>query len=428
MVEGLLRVADQLADLIWAGFLGHRAIAGMGAAQQWTMLGFTARMGMDTSMRALVSRAVGMGDAALASRVVIHAIGITLAYSGLLVLVGAFLTDFLLRLIGISDAVISEGAAYMRVQFIAQAAIGLQTLTAHALSAAGDSMTPMKATLISRLIHIFLSPALVFGLAGLPAVGLAGAALANFIAHVVALGMLARVLLRGTSRLHLSLQGFRFDPVILKQLIKIGLPSSVNGMERSLSQLLILALVAPFGDLMVAAYTLSRRVEMIGQGWMMGLGQASGTIVGQSIGARKPERAKLTLVWGAGLGVALKAVLTGVVLAFPIALLSIFTRDSELQQIGLDWVLIQTVGYIPTGINMVFGQSFQTAGATLFVMLVNLGLLWGMELPLALFLSRGTELGALGVAWAMVIPMLARPFIYIPYFLSERWLRIRVFG
>lgn len=430
MVEGLLRIADQLADLIWAGFLGHRAIAGMGAAQQFTMLGFTARMGMDMSMRAMVSRAIGMGDTPLANRVVIHAIVITLVYSLLLVVGGWVLTDWMLRVIGISDAVILEGAGYMRMQFLAQASIGMQTLAAHSLNAAGDSMTPMKATLVSRVLHLALSPVLVFGVGfiGLPGVGLPGAALANFIAHVVALAMLAWVLIRGTSRLHLTLEGFHFEASIFKQLIKIGAPASINGMERSMSQLLILALVAPFGDLMVAAYALSRRVEMLGQSGMMGLGNSAGTIVGQNLGAGKPERAKQTILWGIGMGLSLKTVLTILIVAFSTMLLGIFTRDEQLIEIGRDWVLIQAVGYIPMGMNMIFGQSFQTAGATLFVMLVNLGLLWGLELPIALVLSRFTDLGALGVAWAMVIPMLVRPFIYVPYYLSGRWMRVRVFS
>ncbi|OGG47117.1 MAG: hypothetical protein A3F84_23715 [Candidatus Handelsmanbacteria bacterium RIFCSPLOWO2_12_FULL_64_10] len=427
ILEGLLRIADQIADLVWAGFLGHRAIAGMGASQQYTGLAFTARMGMDMAMRAMVSRAIGMGDPSLASRVVIHAIAITLAYSGLLVGVGIVLTEQLLRLIGISEAVIAEGAAYMRVQFISQAAIGMQNLTSHALASSGDTLTPLKSTALSRVIHIFLSPALVFGLAGLPAIGLPGAALANFIAHVIALGLLGWVLVRGTSRIKLTLQGFRFDGEILRQILRIGLPASVNGMERSMAQLLILALVAPFGDLMVAAYTLSRRVEMVAQSGSMGLGNATGTIVGQNIGAQRPERAKQTIVWGAGIAIAMKSLFVVPIVLFPVAILSVFTRDAELIEIGRDWVLIQAVGYLPTGVNMVLNQTFQTAGATFFVMLVTLGSLWGIELPLAFALSHWTGLGALGIAWAMIVPMVLRPFIYIPYFLSGRWLHIRVF-
>lgn len=426
-VEGILRVVDQVADLVWAGFLGHRAIAGMGAAQQYAQMGFTARMGIDTSMRAMVSRAIGMGNPALANQVVLHAMGLTLVYSFLLALVGIFLTETLLRLVGISDRVVAEGAVYMQVQFVGQAAIGLQMLTGHSLAASGDTLTPMKAALVSRIIHLLLSPALVFGLAGLPTMGLPGAALANIIAHLLSLLLILWVLFTGASRLHLRLEEFHLDATILKQLIKIGLPASINGVERSMSQILLLAMVAPFGDYAVAAFSITRRVEMFAHMGSQGLGQASGIIVGQSLGAGKPERARQTVIWGAGFATVINTGLMILIFTFPTVFLSLFTREPEFLEVAKTWLLIQAIGYALVGLGMVVAQSFQTAGDTMIVMLVNLGTLWAVEVPLALLLSRATPLGELGIAWAMVAPWIVRPMVFIPYFLWGRWLRVRVF-
>ena len=84
--------------------------------------------------------------------------------------------------------------------------------------------------------------------------------------------------------------------------------------------------------------------------------------------------------------------------------------------------------YLALGIGNVAAQSFQTAGATVVVMLVTLATMWGLEFPLAIVLSRATDLGQLGIAWALVTPMLARPLFFIPYFYSGRWLRVRVFA
>ena len=427
-VEGVLRVVDQIADLIWAGVFGHRAIAGMGVAQQYNQVAFTARMGMDVGMRAMVSRAIGMGDVDLANRVVLQAATLTLGYGVVMILVGIFLTEGLLHLIGVSEGVIELGARYMQVQFVGQAAIGFQNLTGHALAAAGDTMTPMKATLVSRIIHLALSPLLMFGLLGLPELGLPGAAAATIIAHVASLGLLLYVLFRGTSRLHLRLRGYRPDWVLLRQLIKIGTPAAINGMERSLAQLFLLALVTPFGDYAVAAFTLTRRVEMFGHMGSQGFGQAAGILVGQNLGSGQPERAKRTIIWAAGIVLVFNTLLAGLMYAFPELFLSLFSRESEFLEVAKAWLLIQLVGYGAMGLGNVAAQSFQTAGATVVVMLVTLATMWGIEFPLAYFLSRHTELGALGIAWAMVSPMLARPLFFIPYFLSGHWARIRVFA
>ncbi|MSQ24466.1 MAG: MATE family efflux transporter [Chloroflexi bacterium] len=426
-IESILRVVDQVADLIWAGFFGHVAIAGIGAAQQFAQLTFTARMGMDWAMRAMVSRAIGMGNPALANQVVVHAVTISFVYCLVLAFIGIYLTDHLLRLIGVSEAVVEQGATYMRVQFVGQLAIGMQNLAAHSLAAAGDTVTPMKSAVISRFIHVFLSPALVFGLVGLPAIGIAGAALANVIAHVVALTYLSWVLFTGRSRLHLTFRGFRFDPAIIKQLIKIGLPAVVNGMERSLAQLLFLRLVTPFGDIATAAYTITRRTEMFSQLGSQGLGQAAGIIVGQSLGAGKPLRARNTILWACGFGLIFNGILTVLIVLFPDLFMSLFARDPEFLEQARTWLLIQAVGYAFTGLTQVASQSFQGAGDTLIVMIVTLVTMWG-SLPLALFLSQATDLGVLGIAWAMCAPMLVRPLILVPYIFWGRWSTVKIFA
>ncbi|MBM2810270.1 MAG: hypothetical protein HW416_1029 [Chloroflexi bacterium] len=427
-VENVLRVADHVIDLALAGVFGHRFIAGMGVAQQFSQIGFTARMGLDIGMRAMVSRAVGMGDMPLANRVVLQAASLCIVYSAIMALVGLLLTEVLLKLVGVSDSVVAEGAAYMRAIFIGQLPIAFHALTSHALSASGDTLTPMKASILMRAVHIALSPILMFGLLGAPHLGLVGAAFANIISQVIALSILLWVLFSGTSRLKLSLRGYRPDGPILRQILRIGLPASVTGVERSFAQLLLMGLVAPFGDGAVALFALSRRVEMLSHGTSQGLAQASGTIVGQSIGRGKPERARATLLWAGGYAAGANLVLSVLIAAFPIAILSVFTRDPEIQELGRNWITIQTVGYTALGIGMVASSSFQTAGATMYVMFVTLGTMWAIEFPLAFLLSKFTDLGPYGVAWAMVASMLARPIFYVPYFLSGRWLRIRMFA
>jgi putative MATE family efflux protein len=400
----------------------------MGAAQQFSQIGFTARMGLDVGMRAMVSRAIGMGDVALANRVVLQAGFLAALYGIVMALIGVFFTELLLGLLGISEGVIAEGAAYMKVTFVGQAVVAFAVLAAHALSAAGDSLTPMKVSILMRAMHIALSPILMFGLLGAPQLGLPGAAFANVISQGVAAAILIWVLFSGASRLKLTLHGCQPDWSILRQIIRVGLPASVTGMERSFSQLLLMGLIAPFGDAAVALFALSRRIEMFSHGTSQGLAQASGTIVGQSIGRGRPERARATVLWAGAYAVAVNVVLAVLIAVFPVAILSIFTRDEGLLELGVPWLMIQTIGYSAVGIGMVASHSFQTAGATMYVMLVTLGTMWGIELPLAILLSRFTDLGPYGLAWAMVASMLARPILYVPYFLAGRWLRVRLFA
>ena len=136
----------------------------------------TARQGMDTGMRVMVSRAMGTGDTRLAEHVVFQAATIGLVYAALMVLIGVFLTEFLLGLLGVSDAVVAEGAMYMRIHLMGQGVMSFQMLANHALSAAGDTLTPVRAIAFGRVVHLILSPVLIFGLVGMPPMGLAGGA------------------------------------------------------------------------------------------------------------------------------------------------------------------------------------------------------------------------------------------------------------
>jgi Na+-driven multidrug efflux pump len=201
VVEGVLNVVDQMADLFWAGRgFGSRAIAGIGVAQTYTGMAMTGRMGIDTAMRAMVSRAVGAGDVALANHVALQAFTLSGAFSLLMVLVGVFLTEPLLRLLGVSDAVVAQGAMYMRVQFIGQGTTAFRMMAGAALQASGDTLTPMKATAVTRVAHIGLAPLLAFGWLFFPNLGLTGLALANVLAQF--LGVLMNSMPPRLARLH----------------------------------------------------------------------------------------------------------------------------------------------------------------------------------------------------------------------------------
>ena len=427
VIEGVLRVADQLADLIWAGHLGTKSLAGIGVSQQYIQIAFTARSGIDTSQRAMVSRAIGAGNTTLANHVVFQALTLTVFYSIAMLGIGLFLTEPMLRLLGVSQEVTDIAAPYMRLQFAGQGFFAFQGLAGQALAAAGDTLTPMRSTLVTRVTKILLSPLLIFGVFGLPELGLVGAAIATMVGNCAGMVMNLRNLFLGRSRLHLRPSDYRLDARTMWQLLRIGIPASINGMERALAQILLVGLVAPFGDTALAAFTLTRRVEMFANLGGQGLGQASGTIVGQSIGAGRPERAKTTVMWAAGYAVAVTGTFSVIVFIFPHAFLSIFTSDPALLAEATIWLRIQCAGYVVTGLGNILTQSFMTAGDTGFPAFVTLATIWGVQQPVAYVLSRTADLDQYGIAWAVVIALASRLVIYVPYFFSGRWLRIRVF-
>lgn len=425
VVESLLNTADQLLDLLWAGRLGTTSIAGLGVGQTYVQVGMTGRMGLDMAMRAMVARAVGAGDLARANHVALQAFSLSGGFSLLMALVGVFFTEGLLRLVGVPETVVVAGAAYMRVQFVGQGANAFRMMTGAALQASGDAITPMRAATVARVLHVALSPALVFGWSVLPELGLVGVAAANIIAQGMAATLNFHALFSGRSRLHLTLRGYRPDLAVLWQLFRTGLPASVTSAERSIAQLVLIGLVSPYGPTTLAAYALTRRVENLVMMGSRGLGQGSGTIVGQSLGAGKPERARKTVAWALLFVFLINVVTAGFLFLFPTFFIRVFNSDPELLDVAVRWLQIACLGYVFLGLGQVFQQSYNTAGDTLAPMLVTLVSIWGVQQPLAAFLP-GLGLDEYGIAWAVVAAVFVRLVFYFPYYFTDRWLRVRL--
>jgi putative MATE family efflux protein len=425
VVESVVNVTDQLADLVWAGRLGAESVAGLGVAQTYVQVARTGRQGLDTAMRAMVARAIGAGDIARANHVALQAFTLSGGFSLLMVLVGVFLTEPLLRLLSVPESVIAAGADYMRWNFVGTGAVAFRMMSGAALQASGDTLTPMKATMVSRVLHVGLSPAFVFGWWLFPEWGLVGTAVANTIAQGAGVGMNFRALFTGTSRLHLTLAGYKPDFPLLWRLIKTGAPASVTSAERAFAQLVLVGLVAPYGATTLAAFALTRRIEMLSHVGAGGIGQSTGVMVGQNLGAGKADRARKSVLWGLVYVNISTFVACALMFVFPREFLSFFNDDPELLDVAVKWLQIALVGYLVMGMGMVFMQSYNTAGDTLVPMIVTLISIWGIQQPLAIVLPD-LGLDQYGIAWAIVAAMAARLLIYVPYFFSDRWERVRL--
>ena len=423
ITESFLSVVDQLADLIWAGRIGFQAIAGLGVAQTFLMLLMTARMGLDAGMRSMISRAVGARKIAHANHVLLQSLTLTMAYSIVLVVVGMALTEPLIRLLRVGDEVVTQAAGYMRFQLFAMSMMGLQRLTAGALQASGDSFTPLKAASVSRVLHLVLSPFLIFGWWWFPSLDLAGAGAANLIAQTLGAGMNMSALIRGTSRLRLSFSGYYVDYPMIWRILKIGIPASVTGAQRAVSQLIVIFIVAPFGDGALAAFALSRRAENTVNHSSRGMGRAAGALAGQNLGVGQKSRAKQSVVWALAYAGVASLLVGAIFLVIPDRVASFFNSDPDFVAQAATWLQVLAVGYFSMNAVQVFTQAFNTTGDTFAPMVIMLSTMWLVEIPLAFALANLTGLGEFGVPWAIVTGMTVRMVAYGAYFLRGSWLR-----
>jgi len=413
-------------DLIWVGRLGVASIAGVGVASMVAMLIMGANVGIVMGVRAMVARLVGARDTGGANHAATQALVIGIVYGVVMTAAGMALAKPVLELFGLEPLVVREGAIYMRIMFAGMLGFSLRITADSIMQASGDTITPMKITIVTRSIHLLLAPFMIFGWWIFPRLGVAGAATANVTAHSLAMVIGLWVLFTGRSRLRLTLSNFHTDPSIIWRMVKIGIPACIMSIQRSLGYLVLAWLMAPFGTLAVAAHSIAQRIDTLLFLPTWALGTGAGVLVGQNLGAQQPQRAERSTWLATGFVAIVMLVASAVFLLQAEGIVGIFSAESGLVGIGSDFLRIAVAGYLLMGLVVVFQQAISGAGDTFPAMLISLLMVWVIQLPLAFFLPRIGNLGVYGVRWALVIGIVIGAVTYAIYFRMGRWKRKRL--
>jgi putative MATE family efflux protein len=413
-------------DMIWVGKLGSNAIAGVGVAGMVVMLVNSIAMGLFTGMQAIIARSIGANDERSGVHTARQAVLVSVGFAVIMAVIGILFSRSILILLGISGDVVDSGTPYLQILFIGTITISCQMFTSSTMTASGDSITPMKISLFYRLVQITLCPFLVFGWSFFPRMGVPGAALSQVIAQFIGLSLGMWVLISGRSRLKLTFSHFRVDFPLIWRLVKIGIPTSISTVQSSMSQLVLLALVAPFGTAAVAAHTLNQRVEAFLFMPIMGVGMGAGILAAQNLGAHQPQRAEKTGWLAAGV-VEIFTILGAVlVLVWAEHLVRIFNSDPEVVKTASSFLRIATMAYMTMGMVVSFQQCISGVGDTMPPMIISLVISWAIQLPLAYLLSKYTGMGVFGVRWGMAAGMVIGAIAFTIYFKTGRWKRKRV--
>jgi putative MATE family efflux protein len=421
-VSALVEQLGPTIDMIWMGRLGSTAMAGVGVAGLAVMVLVAARQGLNIGIRAILARAVGAKDLLEANRVTQQALIISAFFGLFMAAVGIFFSEAILRLLGVSPAVVKQGASYMRIQLIGSFFMSFAMMARGIMQASGDAVMPMKISLATRTLHVVLSPFLIFGWWIFPRLEVNGAALTNLIAEgILGAGVGWWILFSGRSRLKPTLHQFRPDIGLLWRMIRVGLPSSLTGMERGFAHLFIVWFIAPFGTVALAAHSLIQRIDIVFHMPALGVGQAAGVLAGQNLGAGRADRAAKTGWTAAASYSALMVLMSVMVWFFGENLIRLFNNEPELVRMANTFLRIQIVDYLVFGVVVVLMYCLNGVGDTMVPMLTTFGTIWLIQIPLAHFLPQWTDWGVYGVRWAMVTGIVLRAVIYSIYFKGGWW-------
>ncbi|QRN94016.1 MATE family efflux transporter [Archangium violaceum] len=426
VLEMVMESIFAVVDVFFVSRLGAEAIATVGLTESLLALLYALAMGLSIGAMAMIARRTGEKDPEAAARVAVQAIGLGILVSLPIGVAGVLFAQPLLTLLGGSPWVVEHGFRYTQLMLGSNVIILLLFLINAIFRGAGDASIAMRVLWLSNSINIVLCPCLVLGLGPFPELGVVGAATATTIGRGVGVCYQLYRLFLGKGRVAVRREHLRFEPATMLVMTRLSGSAIFQMLIGTASWTVLVRIVAAAGSAAVAGYTIGMRIILFALLPSWGMSNAAATLVGQNLGARKPERAEQA-VWRAGFYNMVFLGLVGLAfIVFAEPLIGTFTQEPEVRAIAVRCLRIVSAGFIFYAYGMVLTQALNGAGDTTTPTLINLVCFWVVELPLAWLLTGPLGLGPSGTFTSISIAFSLSALLGAWAFRRGRWKSRRV--
>ena len=410
-----------IADIFWVSKLGADAVATVGITESMLALIYAVAIGVSIGATATVARRTGEKDPEGAASAAVQAIGLGIALAIPIGITGALLAPKLLAFMGGSPALVATGWRYTAIMLGGNVVIMLLFLINAIFRGAGDAAIAMRVLWFANILNIVLGPCFIFGLGPFPKLGVTGAALATTIGRGTGVLFQLWTLWRGRGRVVIRRRHLKLDPAVMLRMLRLSSNAMFQVLIGTASWIGLVRIISGFGSAALAGYTIGIRIIVFAILPSWGMANAAATMVGQSLGAGKPDRAERS-VWIAGF---YNMIFLGVVgLTFVIGapfLVSLFTSDPAIVPYGVACLRYVSYGFLFYAYGMVLTQAFNGAGDTWTPTWLNLFVFWLWEIPLAYVLAKVLGWGPRGVFFAITVAFSTLAVASALLFRRGRW-------
>ena len=420
VLEQVMESVFAVVDVFVVAHLGADAVATVGLTESFMTMLYALAIGISIGAGAIVSRRIGEKDregaAHTAAQVLLLGLGLSLVVG----LLGAIYASRLLGMMGAAPGVLAN-ARFTRILLGCNASVVMLFLLNAVLRSTGDAAIAMRVLWLANGINIILAPSLVLGLGPFPKLGIAGAAIGTTIGRGTGAMFALWTLTRPGSRIQLERRHFAVDPELIGRVLRLSGSATFQVFIGMASWIGLTRILATFGSNALAGYTIGIRIVIFALLPTFGLANAAATMVGQALGAGKPERAEQS-VWKAARYAAVFLGLVGVLFVLTARpIIAIFTQDVAVAAYAVAALRTISYGFVFYAYGMVVTQSFNGAGDTRTPTWLNLFVFWMLEIPLAWLLSSVVGMGPQGAFWAMTVAFSVLAVASAVLFRRGRW-------
>jgi len=400
----LFNTLFNVVDTIYAGNIGTNALAGMSLSFPIFFIIIALAHGIGIGTTALVSNALGEKDLKAFHNYGLNALALGILAAIVLPVIGKVISKPLFEMLGAQLSTLNYGMDYINLIFMGSIFFILSFLFNSMLSSQGDTVSYRNILIAGFFMNLILDPLFILGWFGLPKMGTAGVALATVIVQAISSIYLAyKVVKSNNFNIH-EFRGSKLSPTLWFDILKQGIPASLNMMTIALGVFVINYFVIMYGgDTSVAAYGAAVRIEQLALLPALGLNIATLTITGQNYGAKK--YARISSVYKKSLLYGVVIMTSAMILIYPTAdfLITIFNKDPAVIKAGTDYLRIEYLcfnTYILMNVSISLLQGLKRPGIAIYV-----GIYRQLLMPVIVFYALGSvmNMGLLGVWWGIVL-------------------------
>ena len=426
ILEMLMESIFALVDIAYVSQVSVNAVATIGLTESVVTLVYAVAIGLSMAATAVVARRVGEKDINGAKEAAVQAIGLGVLVSIVVGVFGFIYAKEILTLMGAEPDLIAEGHGYTKLLLGGNLTIMLLFLINAVFRGAGDASIAMWTLVLSNGLNIILDPIFIFGWGPIPEHGVMGAAIATNIGRGTAVLFQLGILFFGWSRIKLAFSDLIINVKVMLNLVRVSIGGIAQFLIGTSSWVFLMRMMSEFGSEVLAGYTIAIRVMLFTLMPSWGMSNAAATLVGQNLGASKPERAE-TSVWKTGkYNAYFMGAVSLVYLFFAREIVGWFNSTPAVIENGSLCLQIIAAGYIFYAYGMVVTQAFNGSGDTGTPTRINLIAFWLFQLPFAYLAAFYFNLGALGVFLAITLAEVLLAIISIVLFRKGKWKAFKV--
>ncbi|HDR7657153.1 MATE family efflux transporter [Bacillus wiedmannii] len=401
LLSNVLQSIGQLFGMVVVGrWLGVNDLAAISAFFPLFFLLVSFVIGIGSGSSILIGQAFGAKNEDRLKAIVGTTLTFTFIIGFVLAIVGSIFAMDIMRLMGTPENIIEISVHYARILFISMPVLFLYFAYTTFMRGTGDSKTPFYFLIVSTALNMILLPILIFGWLGAPKLDVYGAAYASVISTVITFIVMLVYLKKKNHPLQLDStvrKYLRMDGELLKLLLRLGIPASINMILVSLSEIAVIAFVNRYGSDATAAYGVVNQVASYVQMPAVSLGITVSIFAAQSIGANQFDRLQKVVKAGIIMNYVIGGVLISLIYLFSRDILSLFLTSQTTIEIAHSLVMITLWSYLIFGHAQIISATMRASGTVLWPTVIGVVSIWLVEVPVAYYLSYHTSLGIEGI-------------------------------